>query len=281
MYSITGSMLLYNNRAETLQRTIRCFLNTELSIKLYIVDNSGDDKKHIIPKDERIEYIFNGKNVGFGAGHNIAIKKSLNKSNYHLILNPDIFFKNGVLEKLHAFMEANNEVGLVMPRICYFDGSNQYLCKLLPMPLDLILRRLNLSILKVLLRSRLNRYELRFTGYDKIMDVPHLSGCFMFIRNEVLKKIGIFDENFFMYLEDVDLSRRIHKYYRTVYYPEAIVYHEHERGSYKNCRLLRHHIVSAIQYFNKWGWFFDDERSNVNKKIISQLSIEKLINKNL
>jgi len=277
MYSITGSMLLYNNRAEAVQKTIRCFLDTKLPIKLYIVNNSADDKQYIIPKDERIEYIVNGKNLGFGAGHNIAIRKSLNQSSYHLILNPDIFFKEGVLESLHAFMEANDKVGLVMPKICYFDGSKQYLCKLLPTPLDLILRRLDLSALKVLLKDKKDKYELRLTGYDKIMEVPHLSGCFMFIRNEVFKKVGIFDERFFIYLEDVDLSRRIHRQYRTVYYPEAVVYHEHERGSYKNYTLLKHHIVSAIHYFNKWGWFFDKERSNINKKIMRQLSVGKSI----
>lgn len=276
MHSITGSMLLYNNPPEAVGKTIRSFLDTELSVKLYIVDNSKEEKKHLIPKDERIEYIFNGKNLGFGVGHNIAIKKSLNQSGYHLVLNPDIFFKKGVLEKLHAFMEVNHEVGLVMPKICYFDSSTQYLCKFLPTPLDLVLRRLNLSALKVLLKGKLDRYELRFTGYDKIMDVPHLSGCFMFIRNEVFKKVGIFDERFFLYLEDVDLSRRIHRHYGTVYYPQVTVYHEHERGSYKNYTLLKHHIISAIRYFNKWGWFFDKERRSINKKIMRQLSVKRI-----
>jgi len=85
-------------------------------------------------------------------------------------------------------MEANNEVGLVMPRICYFDGSNQYPCKLLPTPLDLIIRRLNLSILKILLRSRHNRYELRFTGYDKIMDVPFIWCVFGFLYGILAEK---------------------------------------------------------------------------------------------
>lgn len=271
MISIAGSIVLYNNKIETVKKTIHCFLNTNLPIKLYIIDNSTKKEKYIVPENERIEYISNEKNAGFGAGHNIAIKRSLNDAKYHLILNPDISFQSGALEKLYAFMEANNEVGLVMPKIYYPDGSTQYLCKLIPAPLDLIGRRLNLKILNILLRNRFDRYELRFTDYDKIMDVPYLSGCFMFIRNEVFKKIGFFDENFFIYLEDIDLSRRIHRYYRTVYNPEVVVYHEHERGSYKNFKLLKYHILSAIKYFNKWGWFFDKEREMVNKKIIGQL----------
>lgn len=275
MYFITGSIVLYNDKKETVHRIINCFLNIKLSIKLYIIDNSSSDNKYTIPQDKRVEYIFNRKNVGFGAGHNIAIKRVINKSKYHLILNPDIFFEDGVVEKLYIFMEANNDIGLVMPRICYFDGSNQYLCKLLPTPLDLISRRLNLSALTNSLRNSLDTYELRFTGYDEVMDVPHLSGCFMFVRNEVFAKVGMFDENFFMYLEDVDLSRRIHRYYRTVYYPEAVVYHGHQRGSYKDSALFKYHIASAIQYFNKWGWFFDKERIRFNKEILRKLRGKK------
>nr|WP_028950943.1 hypothetical protein [Sulfurihydrogenibium subterraneum] len=60
-------------------------------------------------------------------------------------------------------------------------------------------------------------YELRFTGYNKIMEVPYLSGCFMFIRTKVLEKVGLFDERFFMYLEDTELSRRIHKVSKTIF----------------------------------------------------------------
>ncbi len=115
-------------------------------------------------------------------------------------------------------------------------------------------------------------YEFRFTGYGKIIYVPYLSGCFMFFRTEALKQAGLFDERFFMYLEDVDLSRRIHKHYRTVYYPEISVFHQYEKGSYKNSKLLKYHLQSAIKYFNKWGYFFDKDRQEINKKILKKLN---------
>lgn len=107
------------------------------------------------------------------------------------------------------------------------------------------------------------------------MEVPYLSGCFMFIRTKVLEKVGLFDERFFMYLEDTDLSRRIHKISKTIYYPYVHIYHEYGKGSYKNLKLLKYHIDSAIKYFNKWGWFFDKERDFINKTTLKKLKYKE------
>lgn len=272
-YSITSSIVVYNNDIKTLQQSINSFLNTQLNIKLFIIDNSPADKISSICNDKRIEYIFNNFNKGFGAGHNIAIRKVFAQSKYHLVLNPDIYFNPGVLEKLFDFMERNKETGLIMPKICYLNGSIQYLCKLLPSPLDLFLRRINFPLLTKLFKAKLDSYEFRFTDYNKTMEVPHLSGCFMFLRSEIFKKIGLFDERFFMYLEDVDFSRRIHKHFKTIYFPELKVFHEYEKGSYKNITQLKYHVSSGIKYFNKWGWFFDKERTQINKRALKKLKI--------
>ena len=75
---------------------------------------------------------------------------------------------------------------------------------------------------------------------------------------------------FFMYPEDIDLTRRIHKKYRTVFYPKVSIVHHHEQSSYKNRKMLWVHIVNLIRYFNKWGWFFDRERRAMNKEILGQ-----------
>jgi GT2 family glycosyltransferase len=87
----------------------------------------------------------------------------------------------------------------------------------------------------------------------------------MFLRTEAIARIGYFDERYFMYMEDIDLSRRIFSEYRNVYYPKARIYHVHARESYKTFRLLKIHIISAIQYFNKWGWFVDSDRRRLNQ----------------
>jgi GT2 family glycosyltransferase len=267
---VNASIVLFNTNEQILRRCINSVLSDEVRIKLYIVDNSPQDNIKSTCHS-KVEYRFNNANMGYGAGHNVAIRRTLEqKVKYHLVLNPDVYFEKGAIEKLYDFMEANPDIGLIMPKILYPDGSTQYLCKLLPAPVDLIRRRFFFA-LKYLDRKNF-LYELRFTGYDKIMDVPYLSGCFMFIRTEALSRVGLFDERFFMYLEDVDLSRRIHKCCRTVYYPKVSVFHEYEKGSYKNSKLLIYHLWSAVRYFNKWGYFFDKERREINKKVMGKLN---------
>jgi hypothetical protein len=96
------------------------------------------------------------------------------------------------------------------------------------------------------------------------MEVPNLSGCFMLMRCDALKYAGMFDDRFFMYLEDTDLSRRINQQFQTVYYPEVSIIHHYEKGSYKSNKLLLYHISSAFKYFAKYGWFFDTVRTTVN-----------------
>ncbi len=271
---INISIVLYKNRLQQLIDTINNVLKSKFIKKLYLIDNSPTDElRGLHHLSKQIEYKFNNANLGFGKAHNIAIRKSIDENiKYHLVLNPDIYFEEGILEELYDFMEKNPDVGLVMPKVLYPDGKIQYLCKLLPTPLDLFGRRfLNKGPLKKYIEKRNEIYELRFTGYNKIMEVPYLSGCFMFIRTEVLKKVGLFDERFFMYLEDTDLSRRIHRVARTIYYPYVHIYHEHQKGSYKDLKLLKIHIESAIKYFNKWGWFNDPERDIINKKILEKL----------
>jgi len=278
MSQLNVSIVLYQNSLVQLKRAINSVLSTKLDVKLYLIDNSPADSLKILSElNPRIVYIFNNANLGFGKAHNIAIKETLKEGvPFHLIMNPDIYFDKEVLEELYSFMEENKDIGLVMPKVLYPDGRIQYLCKLLPTPFDLFGRRfLNKGPLKKYIEKRNEIYELRFTGYNKIMEVPYLSGCFMFIRTEVLKKIGLFDERFFMYLEDTDLSRRIHRVAKTIYYPYVHIYHEHQKGSYKNLKLLKIHIESAIKYFNKWGWFNDPERETINRKTLEKLKYKR------
>jgi GT2 family glycosyltransferase len=274
MKSINVSIVLFKNDEHIVKKAIYSCINSFIINKIYLIDNSSTDTLSCLSNiDSRIEYIFNNANLGFGKAHNIALKKSIEKNiPYHLVLNPDVYFEKGVLEELYNFMENNPDVGLVMPKVLYPDDTFQYLCKLLPTPFDLFGRRfLNFDPFRKIIEKRNEIYELRFTGYDKIMEVPYLSGCFMFIRTEVLKKVGLFDERFFMYLEDTDLSRRIHRVSKTVYYPEVSIYHEYGKGSYKNPKLLKYHLDSAIKYFNKYGWLFDKERDEINKKTLEKL----------
>lgn len=89
----------------------------------------------------------------------------------------------------------------------------------------------------------------------------------MFFRTSELKRLGGFDERYFMYFEDADISRRFYQNSDIVYYPKVSVVHLAHRESHKNVKLLRIHLKSAIQYFNKWGWIFDKDRSRINNSL--------------
>jgi hypothetical protein len=261
------SLVIYKHRISE----VKPLLN-ELSDNVYvnnicIVDNSPTPSPEF--NGEKITYFFTGKNPGYGAGHNIAIRKTIKQQvPYHLVINPDIEITGDVPEKLIRFAEENPEVGHIMPRVIYSNGDIQYLCKLLPTPTDLIFRRF---LPRSWVNKRIARFELRHSGYNKTMEVPYLSGCFMFFRTEALVKAGLFDERFFMYPEDIDLTRRIRKHYKAIFYPGVTVIHHHEQSSYKSFRMLLIHLTNMIRYFNKWGWFFDRERKETNRDILNKI----------
>lgn len=268
MPTITASIVAYRTPADVLQRAIRSVLQSDFDGELHVVDNSPTDALRSFCHE--VQYIFNGKNLGFGAAHNVAMRKCCDTSKYHLVLNPDVYFGSGVITGLVSFMDHNEAVGAVMPKILYPDGSLQHLCKLLPSPADLVLRRFLHGSFKKLLHHRMSVYELRHKSYDRVLSVPYLSGCFMLLRTSALKKVGLFDERIFMYIEDADLTRRIHRYFDTIYFPGVAAHHEYSRGSYKSFRLLTYHVAAAVYYFNKWGWFHDPERNRINSRVMMQ-----------
>ena len=261
---VNGSIVLYQNDEELLKRAITSFLSTTMRVKLYLIDNSpSDELKYLSTIDERIEYIYCRKNLGFGKAHNIALRKSIaNNSIYHLVLNPDAYFEKGILEELYIYMESHQDVANIIPKTFYPDGRLQRICKLLPTPKELIVRRFITS--DRIIQKINHNYEMRDFEYNQILDVPFLSGCFMFLSVEHLKKIGIFDEKIFMYMEDVDLNRRLHARYKTIFYPNVSITHVYAKESHKRIAQFFTHIKSTIYYFNKYGWFFDSFRKEKN-----------------
>ena len=263
---VNASIVLYNHRLEEISPLIDTLLQSKAVNTVFLVDNSPVPQKSVdIPQ---VVYIYNGKNLGYGAAHNIALKKTIEQTiPYHLVVNPDISFQSEIICDIESYMNSHPEIGQLMPKVFYPDGNIQYLCKLLPKPSDLFLRRF---LPKKWTKKRREHFEMRASGYDKIMDVPYLSGSFMFLRTKVLKECGLFDERFFMYPEDIDLTRRIHRKYRTVFYPNVNIIHHHAQDSYKSRKMLWIHMKNMAKYFNKWGWIFDKERKEINKEILKQ-----------
>jgi GT2 family glycosyltransferase len=263
---ITSVIVAYKTDPKELSRAVRCCQESTLSIKVLVVDNSPSNELSIPCHTLGVDYVHTQKNLGFGAAHNIGYKMAP-PCKYHLVLNPDVVFAADTLEKLVAFLDANESVGFAMPQVRYPDGSMQNLCKRLPTPFDIFLRRLCPTSLQRLFQRSIDLFETADISRDIPLIIPYLSGCFMLLRKTALEEVGLFDERFFMYFEDLDLSRRIHQKYQTVYYPEAVITHRHEKGSYKSNKLLLQGMYSAFKYFNKWGWVFDGERKRINRNI--------------
>lgn len=267
MSELTISIVLYKSNREKLRQAIDSVRKSQLDLTLYLIDNSPTDELKDLA-GPRIKYIFNGANLGFGKAHNLVMRKAVDEAPYHLVLNPDVYFDENVLEALYQKMENSPDVGMISPRILYPDGATQYLCKLLPTPLDLFGRRFLGGTSWA--ERRNEHYELRASGYDKPMNIPYLSGCFMFLRTSVLREVGFFDERIFMYIEDADLTRRIHQRYQTLFFPEVVIYHHYAKGSYNNKKLMLYNIHGASIYFFKYGWILDRERDRINQEVVTK-----------
>lgn len=268
---VNVSVVLYHPIISQVLRLCEELLQAKCVRKIFLIDNSPMKSEELFHLTGKISYQWQqGTNLGYGRGHNIAIRESVYyHTPFHLVINADVSIKASDLDELYLFISHNDAIGQLMPKVVYPDGKLQYLCKLLPTPFDVFARR----FLPPSWLHKLNhRYELRFTGYDKMMNVPYLSGCFMLLRTQAVLKARLFDERYFMYPEDIDLTRTIHRDYLTVFYPDITIVHDHARDSYHSPRMTWVHMVNMCRYFNKWGWLFDKERRLMNRLTLQSLT---------
>lgn len=266
---ISGSLVLYHNPPNIFAESIASFL-ADSDGRLVVVDNSRSPISHPLLHHERVTHLHRGDNPGFGRAHNLAFETFYAQSDLHLILNPDIRFQPGTLKHLAEVMAANTSFSAIMPKIEFPDGSTQHLAKLLPTPVDLLLRRF--FPFPAAKAKHNARYELHTISMSRIQEVPSISGCFLLARTSLLQQIGGFDPRFFMYMEDVDLVRRLGDHGQIMFDPRVSVTHDYGKGSYQDRRLLGLHLKSAMLYFLKWGFVFDRQRQFRNHKILAALS---------
>lgn len=266
-YQLSISIVLYHTKPDEIEEIVNILNRSELKIVIFLIDNSSDDSLAFFGKKENVEYIYLNKNVGYGTGHNVAIKRMVGLSKYHLVLNADVEFDPSILTEAFNYMEKNKDVGLLSPMVLYPNGEFQHTVRFSPTPLDLIVRRFIPGFAKPFFKKRFDSFLNLDKDFSRSMNVPNLPGCFMFARMSILEILGGFDENIFMYNEDIDLTRRMNEITKTVYYPQISIIHKWERGSNKNMKLFIYHIRSAIYYFNKWGWLNHKKINAVNKNI--------------
>ncbi len=270
------SIVTYNTSTDELAKCLSSLASPIVKI-IYIVDNSNQQYLNDFCKRyDNVIYI-GSENVGYGAGHNKALRKALEDKElkYHLVLNSDVYFEPSILDKIANYMDSNDDVAQIQPYVTFPNGELQYTVRLLPTPANLIFRRF---MPKSMVKKMDNRYTLAFWNHKTTANIAYHQGSFMFFRLSAFEKVGLFDERYFMYPEDIDITRRMHQHYRTLYWPDVSIVHAHRAESYKSKKMLKIHIVNMIKYFNKWGWIFDSERKKVNAEILDALDYNNKTN---
>lgn len=194
-------------------------------------------------------------NVGYGPGQNRAIE--LARTDYHLILNPDVLIEENSVRECVRFLESHADVAVLAPQ--GFDSRNEYarLAKRHPSVASLALRALGVG--PSMSNGTLGRRVARYTYVGELPSTePHeislASGCFMFCRTSSLQTVNGFDERYFLYFEDYDLSVRIREVGRIMEVPFARITHFGGQTATRGARRIGHFIRSGVTFFNTHGW---------------------------
>ena len=222
------------------------------SSELIVVDNASSDgtAAELRKRYPDVKLIEGKGNVGFAKGNNIGIAASSGR--YVCLVNPDVEFLEDCLSKLCRYMDANDKVGICGPKILNKDGSVQYSCREYPTLWNNLCFALGLH--RVFPRSALFSNELMsYFDHNELREVEALSGCFMVVRREAMKEVGLMDDAFFMYSEDVDWCKRFHNEgWKVVFNPEAKAIH-YGGGSMENTSLWStvQQERALMQYWSK------------------------------
>ncbi|MCZ8285892.1 MAG: glycosyltransferase, partial [Bacteroidia bacterium] len=242
--SLSASLVLYKPDLATLERTLLALQEAgrvakedgDRFLELTLVDNSCDAALHEVigrwldarrssMPDWTVRLMRSPGNVGYGRGNNLAIEGV--RSDYHLVVNPDLFVAPDALREALRFLEDYPETGLLTPAVFGEGGERHYLCKRHPTLLVMFLRSFSPKWLQSWFEPTLAEFEMLDCDYDKpIFDVEYPTGACMFFRTSVLHQIRGFDPDYFLHYEDADIGRRALQVARVIYVPKVKVVHQ-------------------------------------------------------
>ena len=231
-----------------------------LDTEILVIDSTVSHKARDLIKENHpnIKYLPFKENLGYARGVNIGIQNSSGK--YILVLNPDVIVTDGAIDKMLNYVQKHADIGMLGPRVLNFNGTHQKTYFSYYKPATILARRSFLGKFGWF-KKELNNFLMADADSSKTQTPDWLMGSAIMVSSEAIKKIGGMDEGFFMYFEDVDWARRFwHNDYKVVYYPEAVMYHYHQRESNSRLGLLdavfnrktRWHIASAMRFFWKY-----------------------------
>jgi GT2 family glycosyltransferase len=228
------------------------------NLEIFVVDNDSQDGSPEMVRDKypEVNLIALDKNIGFGAANNLAINKS--KADYIFLLNPDTEISKDFLPNIFAYVHNNPNIGIIGPRIINDDGSKQASIRRHPSLLSQILVMFKLTNIPII-NGLLNNYLFKDFDYNKEQPVEQVMGAAMFIQKSVFDKIGVFDEKFFIWFEEVDLCKRASTAgIKIKYFPGASIIH-HGAQSFSKANSLKKQMIfnkSLLNYFTKHKTFW-------------------------
>lgn len=251
-------LVAYHPGEEEVQRLLTSVQNLSATIGYAVVVNHHQPGEPVESlADGAYLFVRNRDNKGYGRAINQVVRLLSQRGPippYLGALNTDLSWDPGSFEALILWMNNNPEVSLACPHLYDLMGREQQLCKQHPTLLGLFSRRFIPERCKPAWLRRYDRwYVMADQDYSNVFDVPYLSGCCMLFRTDAFKEINGFDEHFFLYLEDADITRAMAREGRTVHLPVASVTHDWGRGNYRSKRLTLVNFHSAWIYFRKWG----------------------------
>ncbi|HRY82165.1 MAG TPA: glycosyltransferase family 2 protein [Candidatus Moranbacteria bacterium] len=230
--------------------------------EIIVADSATEEKTEMMMREDypEIKFIPSKKNIGFGA----LVRNGYEISNgrYVLIINGDVIIKKNSIEKLLEYIKNNLNIGIVGPKLLGFDEKLQFSCFRYYTPFTVIYRRTFLGKLKIG-QKHIDNFLMKEFDHKSIREVDWIQGSAMLTSREAISKVGLIDQKFKMYFEDVDWCRRFwENNYKVIYFPDSEMYHYHGRGSAGRSvikslisnYLTWWHIKSALVYFWKyWG----------------------------
>ena len=258
------SIIIVNyNQKEWLGRCLKKIKEAKISLpyEIIIIDNASTDGSKeflsLLLPSENLIIIENKKNLGFARAVNQGIKKA--KGEYLFIINSDVLITPGSLEKMRDFLAKHEEVGLIGPQLTNLGGDTQASCFSFPKWFTPIIHRTFLRHFPFG-KKELRRYLMEDFNHQKTREVDWVLGGALMVSKKAIEKVGLMDERFFLYFEDIDWCRRFkEKGFQVIYFPEVFFFHDYQRLSARHQGLMALfdkivwiHIMSAIKYFWKW-----------------------------
>lgn len=177
---------------------LRCLQASTIPVDIHIVDNASQDSmlRTLRALEPKASYYALERNIGYGSANNVAMEHI--RSDYHLIMNPDITFEPNLLERMVAFMDSHPDVGVLTPHLFFPDGTEQFVPRMEPSIRRLLGGRIGRFFPGA--QAWRDEYTLQHEDTSAPLKVGIATGCFMLIRTHLLFRLKGFDERFFLYL---------------------------------------------------------------------------------